>query len=195
MITTSNEIAKIGLAMAKIQGAINGALKSTKNEFFKSSYADLESVIEAFREEAAKNEIAYIQGSDIDGELVGVTTLLVHSSGEWIRTRVASRPKDLGCQSVGSAISYNRRYGIAAAFGVYQTDDDAEAAQGRTKKAPAEVSAELKALLEDAAMRGLITFRAAWKALPKDRRAEAQSDAKWFDGLRATAEANAQSGA
>jgi len=57
---------------------------------------------------------------------------LIHTSGEWISSTIWMTPKDMTPQSVGSTITYARRYGLAAMVGIYQTDDDAEAAQGRS---------------------------------------------------------------
>jgi hypothetical protein len=60
--------------------------------------------------------------------------MLAHTSGQWIKDTMALTPKDQGPQAMGSCITYGRRYGLAAIVGVYQTDDDGEAAQGRNGK-------------------------------------------------------------
>jgi hypothetical protein len=51
-----------------------------------------------------------------------------------------------------------------------------------------EIPADLRVALEDAANEGLGAFREAWKGLSKESRGIAQSDSKWFEGLRAKAE-------
>jgi hypothetical protein len=169
---------------------MGGALKDSANDFFKSSYADLESVINAFRGHATANEISFTQGGGltVDG-LVVVTTLLIHSSGEWILTETGSKPKDHSPQAVGSAVTYNRRYGIAAAFGVYQTDDDGEAAQGRTH-APPFLPADVEQTLKDAAADGLDALKLAWKKLDADKREiVTKHHNKWWADLKASCNA------
>jgi hypothetical protein len=188
MIETSPTIAAISAALTKAQAAMGGAVKDSENPFFSSKYADLESVTEAIRKPATDNELSWVQGAGTDENgVVSVTTLLMHSSGEWIKTTVQSRPKDITPQSVGSAITYNRRYGLAAAFGVYQTDDDGNAAQGnRASVVPLDQT--VKDELEAAAKQGVGPFRDYWKTLDASTRKLAQGDKKWFDSLRETAE-------
>lgn len=126
--TMSPTLGKLAEALSKAQGAMSGALKDSTNPFFKSRYADLESVWSACRKALADNELSVIQTTDYDAG-VRVITTLVHSSGEWIRGTLPIMAKDETPQGIGSAITYARRYALAAIVGVYQTDDDAEAAQ------------------------------------------------------------------
>jgi len=148
----SASIAKISAAMAKAQGAMGGAVKDSANPFFKSKYADLESVWGACRKQLAENEIAVFQLPSAAGNKVAITTLLGHASGEWIRNTLTVESKDASPQGIGSAITYTRRYGLSAMVGVYQTDDDGESAQGR--KGPSQD--EVRALADK--------FREAFKA-------------------------------
>jgi hypothetical protein len=113
-------------ALSKAQSQIKGALKDSTNPHFKSRYADLESVIEAMRAPFAANGLAFIQSATPDGQ--HMQTILVHSSGESFTTQVPLIITKNDMQGVGSAITYARRYGLAAACGLSQTDDDGEAA-------------------------------------------------------------------
>jgi hypothetical protein len=113
-------------ALSKAQSQIKGALKDSTNPHFKSRYADLESVIEAMRAPFAANGLAFIQSATADGQ--HMQTILVHSSGESFTTQVPLIITKNDMQGVGSAITYARRYGLAAACGLSQTDDDAESA-------------------------------------------------------------------
>jgi hypothetical protein len=113
-------------ALCKAQAQIKGAVKDSTNPHFKSRYADLESVIEAMRAPFAANGLAFIQSASDDG--MHMITTLVHSSGESICSRVPLIITKQDMQGVGSAITYARRYGLAAACGLSQTDDDGEAA-------------------------------------------------------------------
>jgi hypothetical protein len=135
----SSAFGKIALAMAKAQGAMEGALKDSDNPFFKSKYADLASVWEDCRKPLSENEIAVFQLPAANGKRVTVTTLLVHSSDQWIENELTMDSKDPSPQAIGSAISYTRRYALSAMVGVYQKDDDAEAAHGRNNGAGAQV--------------------------------------------------------
>jgi len=128
---TSQELNHLAEALAKAQGSMGGAVKDSANPFFKSKYADLESVWNACRKALAENGLAVVQStSGVEGG-VAVTTTLLHSSGQWMRDTLALHPKEMTPQGIGSAITYGRRYALAAMVGVYQTDDDAEAAHGR----------------------------------------------------------------
>lgn len=129
---TSPSIGAIAAALAKAQIAIEGASKDKTNPAFRSKYADLSSVQEACRDALATNNIAVIQ-SPGDGEAgrVTLTTLLAHASGEWICGAVSAPVSKNDAQAVGSAITYLRRYSLAAMVGVAPEDDDGNAASGR----------------------------------------------------------------
>jgi hypothetical protein len=127
----SASIGALAGALAAAQGGITGALKDSSNPFFKSKYADLASCWDACRGPLSANGLAVIQTTECNPDSVVVITTLAHSSGEWIRSRLPLKPKDMTPQGVGSAITYGRRYGLAAIVGLAQIDDDAEAAHGR----------------------------------------------------------------
>lgn len=133
----STAFGKMALSMAKAQGAMRGALKDAANPFFKSKYADLASVWDDCRMPLSANEIAVFQMPTAAGAKVTITTLLAHSSGEWLESDLEMRSKDESPQGIGSVISYARRYALAAMVGVYQIDDDGEGAHGRHGNADA----------------------------------------------------------
>lgn len=120
----SESIAKLAAALSKAQGALNGAKKDSDNPFFKSKYADLESVWHACRQPLADNELSVIQTTDfVEGKPLLITTL-AHSSGEWIRSITPLFMTKFDSHTMGSALTYARRYALAAMVGVVQTDDD-----------------------------------------------------------------------
>ena len=131
----SPEIGTLALALAKAQGQIRGAIKDSENPFFKSNYADLEAVWAACREPLSKNELAVVQTTSGDEGKVVVHTTLIHSSGQWIRGTLSVTPDKPTSQAVGSCLSYLRRYALAAMVGVYQVDDDGNAASGKEPEA------------------------------------------------------------
>jgi hypothetical protein len=133
---SSPTIGALAAALSKAQAKIKGAVKDSANPFFKSSYADLESVWDACREPLTSNNLAVIQTVSLDNGISVLVTTLVHSSGEFVAGRLPLNPIKNDPQSLGSAISYARRYSLAAMVGIYQTDDDGEAAQGRADQKP-----------------------------------------------------------
>lgn len=131
---TSEAIDEIVSALCKAQAKIHGAVKGTKNTFFNSSYADLGALWDEAREPLTENGIAVIQSAEQFDAGIVVTTLLAHSSGQWIKSYTPPlMPKDRSPQAVGSCLTYGRRYGLAAAVSCPQVDDDGNAASGRGK--------------------------------------------------------------
>ena len=129
----SPEIDKIALALAKAQGAMSPAEKNAINPHFNKSYADLADCWDAARAPLAANELAIIQLTGNSGNMISLTTMLIHSSGQWFRSTLALRPVKDDPQGAGSAITYMRRYGFNAMVGIAQEegDDDGNAASGK----------------------------------------------------------------
>ena len=81
----SDSINELATALAKAQGIITTAAKDKTNPFLKSTYADLASVMAAARGPLSANGLAVIQAAETYEEgSVSVTTMLTHSSGQWI---------------------------------------------------------------------------------------------------------------
>jgi hypothetical protein len=120
----SESIAALAAALAKAQGAMGHAAKAATNPHFKSNYADLASVWDACRAPLAANGLAVSQSvsNTVDG--VCITTTLMHASGEWTRDRLVIPVAQKTAQAYGSAITYGRRYTLAALVGVAADDDD-----------------------------------------------------------------------
>ena len=127
----SESIANLAKALATVQGKLTYAKKDSKNPFFKSNYADLESVWDACRDLLASNGLAVSQFPGTYSELdksMSLTTILTHESGEWISQEMSLPVTKTDPQGAGSAITYMRRYALAAVVGVVQADDDGNAA-------------------------------------------------------------------
>lgn len=149
MTLHSENINELMTALAKAQGQMSHAIKDSVNPHYKSKFADLASVWQACREPLSANGLAISQTLDISGEKQVLVTMLGHTSGQWIKSMMAlpcaNRP-----QEMGSLLTYFRRYSLAAICGVYQDDDDGEAAQAAYKKENVITemqAAELNALL------------------------------------------------
>ena len=139
-ITTSTTVKELATALAKAQAKMKAAVKDSTNPFYKSKYADLTSVWEACREALTANGLSVTQFPGFEpGEpwAATVTTVLLHTSGEWIKGTAGAPLKTADAQGVGSAITYLRRYALAAVTGVVQEDDDGEAST-KPKNAPTE---------------------------------------------------------
>ena len=137
---TSDSIAKIAAALGKAMPEIQNATKDAKNPHFRSSYASLSSVLDATKPVLAEHGIVVIQSPGWDGQCT-VTTRLLHVSGEWIEGTASSPVAKADPQGVGSAITYLRRYSLAALCGITQEDDDGNAA---SRPAPAKRPAKVE---------------------------------------------------
>lgn len=121
----SDELKNIAKALAKFQADIKDPARDKDNPYFKSKYVALDGLLDAVRPVLATNGLSFIQSPVSNGQDMGVTTLLMHDSGEWIESdpfvlhAVKNDP-----QAGGSAITYARRYSLSAVLGVAWDDDD-----------------------------------------------------------------------
>jgi hypothetical protein len=134
---TSESVKTIAAALLKVQKTIKHAKKDSSNPHFKSTYADLESVWEACREQLHANGIVVLQSPGGDGQSVTLTTRLMHESGEWMEGTMYLPAQQQSPQGWMSALTYARRGALAAWIGIIPSDDDGEAAEGRGWGAPA----------------------------------------------------------
>ena len=133
----SESISELSKALAKFQEEVKQPLKDKNNPFFKSKYVPLENVVEAITDVAPKNGLSFVQWAlnDENGR-VGVATMLMHESGEWIEFDAVHMKADKEtAQGAGALISYLKRYSLSAVFGITSDqDDDGNGASGN--KAP-----------------------------------------------------------
>ena len=146
LINQSGKIDKLAAALAKAQSAMEGAQSKSSNPFFKSSYADLHTVMESSLPHLNKNGLSVVQGNRYGADNgFYVTTTLLHESGQWMRSEIRMPigvKKD--AKDFGSAMTYGRRYGLSAMVGIAQFDDDGnhgvkdprKTLQGIPKKVP-----------------------------------------------------------
>lgn len=154
----SEQINELAAALAKAQGQIEGAKKSSSNPFFKSKYADLAECWNTCREALTANEISVIQMPEEINEngRLNITTILAHSSGQYISSTLTMTVTKLDPQAIGSAITYGRRYALAAMVGLAQEDDDGEKAMARQEKKdkkPVESPINITSVSENGAVR------------------------------------------
>jgi len=123
-VNRSDSINELAAALAKAQGEIGTASKDRENPHFRSRYATLASVQDACRSALSRHGLSVVQLPGGEGQRVEMTTVLMHSSGQWIScsgTFIATKSDP---QGMGSAITYARRYQLAAIVGVAPDDDD-----------------------------------------------------------------------
>ena len=133
----SEEIDKLAIALAKFQGSLeqpslNSEVKvrtKTGGEY-KFKYADLSECKRAAKQQLADNELSVCQLIEDD---YSIRTILLHSSGQWISSKVRMPSNTADAQSIGSAITYAKRYAFCAILGIVADDDeDANIASGNT---------------------------------------------------------------
>lgn len=121
-----NDLAK---ALATAQSAMKVAPFNKTNPHFKNKYADLTAVIDAVRKPLNDNNIAFTQTTELRDGAFCLVTRLLHSSGQWLSGEYIL-PANVSPQQLGSALTYAKRYSLAAIVGISSDeDDDAEGAR------------------------------------------------------------------
>jgi hypothetical protein len=136
MHRSSESIAAIAAALARAQTELSNPEKSMTatihSPFPRESdrrfrYAPLASGLDLIRKALGKHEIATIQTTAIDREagLIRLTTVLAHSSGEWVSSDwpVCSVGETAAPQRMGAALTYARRYALFTLVGIAGEDD------------------------------------------------------------------------
>lgn len=197
----SESIKQIVPALLKAQQAIEFAVKDATNPHFRSKYADLPAVIDAIKKPLNENGIVFMQipADDKDG-YIGVETILLHTSGEWISgTAHCPIGNKQDPQGYGSALTYLRRYSLGSVVGLYSdVDDDGNAASVAKKvasQAPKVVHApisddslnQLNALCLDEGLDAIAKEQMKTKGIPNFLAlcdGDAQKFIKWLEGKK-----------
>lgn len=160
----SESLDAIAPALAKAQGQIEGAVKDKVNPAFRSRYADLGAVWDAIRKPLTDEGISVIQELVSEGERIGCSTMLLHSSGQYIlHDTFWLTPVKHDPQGAGSCATYCRRYSLMAASGIAPIDDDGNDASGKKVVDP-----ELKEKVEKCA--SLDELTKMFRGLPESSR-------------------------
>jgi hypothetical protein len=126
---------KLCEALVKAVGELSNVAKTAANPYFKSKYAPLDAIIDATRPVLAKHGLAVIQEPLFMEGTAGVETTIVHKEGGSKSSTLLLPLKDQSPQGVGSAITYARRYSLAAVLGIAaEDDDDGNISTGLAKK-------------------------------------------------------------
>lgn len=126
---TSETLVKFAPAFLLAQRAITFAAKDATNPHFRNKYADLPAVIEAVKPALNAAGIAFTQTpAPSEPGTLALCTRLQHESGEFIEDTCTLPLPKADPQGYGSAMTYARRYALAAICGLFQDDDDGNAA-------------------------------------------------------------------
>lgn len=129
---TSAEIKNIASALLVFHKNVEKVKKSAENPFFKSAYADLPAILDAIKDPLQEAKLTFTQ---FPVGAHGLTTLLMHTSGEWMKATYEMVPVKNDPQGHGSAITYARRYALGAILGIStEEDDDGNSASAPTQK-------------------------------------------------------------
>lgn len=147
----SDQLNELYTALAKAQSEIEFAAADKNNPFFKSKYADMASVMRVAREPLTKNGLSVIQRVLTNSiNQMYLLTRLCHASGQWIEGKMLINPAKGDIQSIGSYMTYVKRYSWSAIVGVTvgeedkKDDDDGEAAMNRKENKPTEDETDAK---------------------------------------------------
>lgn len=134
----SEQINEIAKALVAVQAELEPVAKDSVNPHFKNKYASLDTITEAVRPVLARHGVAIVQGGgETTAAGILVTTMLVHTSGQWISSSFLMPLEKQSAQSAGSAVTYGRRYLLGAMLALATEDDDDGQAASRPTKAPA----------------------------------------------------------
>ena len=121
----SGTISELAKALSSFQGKMTAVKKDATNPFYKSKYATLDTIWETIRKPLSENGLSVAQTMNLTSDSKSVLeTTLYHTSGEWIGGTQLVNPVKDDPQSLGSAISYARRYSISALLGIVADEDD-----------------------------------------------------------------------
>lgn len=133
----SESIKNLAMALKKAQSEMGEVKFDSTNPFYKSKYASLGAVIESSKKALIDNGLSVSQPATVNEFGVGVTTLLMHESGEWIESAVTLPVVDQKniAQEAGKTITYLRRYSLASLLNLY-SDEDTDGNDPVKKQAP-----------------------------------------------------------
>ncbi len=121
--------------LAMVRGMVSGVKKTAKNPFFKSSYADLNGVMDSLAPALVECNLIYVQYANRHDGVDVLTTELVNVSNPEDKivshTHLVIPAPDM--QKLGGAITYARRYALVSMFGLEAIDDDGNVANGKGK--------------------------------------------------------------
>ena len=132
----SESIIELSKSLSKFQGEVKQPKKDGTNPHFRSNFVTLDNVIASITDTASKFGLSFLQFPLNEEDKVGVKTIIMHESGEFIEGEpIFVKPQKTDAQALGAVVTYLRRYSLASIFGIAsELDDDAEGAMVRTQQ-------------------------------------------------------------
>lgn len=146
---TSEDISELATALATAQGQMGSASKSKRNDYQNYNYSDITDIINAAKKPLADNGLSYVQFPIRVEQAAGVVTRLMHTSGQWVESEYTLPLDKFTSQSVGSALTYSRRYALQSICGIGGEDDDGELAEEAAPQPETELEKHLRVLEEN----------------------------------------------
>lgn len=167
--------ASLATALVAAIGELQNVAKTASNPYFKSKYAPLDAIVDATRPVLAKHGLAIQQMPIFQDGMAGVTTTIIHKSGFSTSSTLLLPLKDISPQGVGGAISYARRYALAAVCGL-ATEEDLDGNEHASKTIEAPRPAIAKVMDKSTSVRPAGAPIATWRGvLPTNTKVAAQS--------------------
>jgi hypothetical protein len=142
MIDKSEQINELAAALSKAQAKLSHVKKDKTARIrmkaggeYSYNYADLGSTWDAGRAPLTENDLSVSQLPSFDSGWLMLDTILMHSSGQYISSQMRTRADEMDVKSIGSAITYLRRYAFAAIVGLVADEDDDGSAPNPSGKA------------------------------------------------------------
>lgn len=128
----SESIIELSKALVKFHSGIGKIKKGANNPFYKSKYAPLDEIISITKKPLA--DVGLVVTQLLIGDC-GIITMLMHESGEYILSKTSMMPVDNKPQTIGSCITYMRRYAYQSilSLSIGDKDDDGNLASGVNK--------------------------------------------------------------
>ncbi|WP_288395397.1 ERF family protein [uncultured Vagococcus sp.] len=169
---TSEQTNEIFTELVKFRKKVIQPKKDADNPFFKSKYVMLEGVVLSIDNAISDGDlkISYLQEVTSEGNQVSVTTHIIHESGQFVTFEHLNLPVSKNdAQAFGSAITYGKRYSLAAAFGITSDvdDDGNDAKKGAPSLANSTNLSVLKTKIAEFSIQAEIQEQATWKSLQK----------------------------
>ena len=130
----SDQINELVAALVKFQGSVSPVTMNREAKIFYQRdgkwmdksyrYADLGAIFEAIRKPLSDAGLAISQFPSVEQNEVVVQTILFHTSGQFLKESIRMRPVDTKIQSIGSTITYGKRYSLSAILGISTEEDD-----------------------------------------------------------------------
>lgn len=123
---TSDDITELAAALALAQGDLKAISKTGKSNYGK--FVELGAALEHALPILSKQGLSITQMPIVtEDNTTHLVTMLLHKSGQWMKSTYPVRMQQTTPQGQGSAITYARRYALMAVVGIAGDDDDGQA--------------------------------------------------------------------